>query len=80
MNTDESSISIINRNNGQVTGERAGALPIKLVTSISWVKFFAAGFVSALLLIMIMVFTIKRQVVVVEVAGKSVDYQEYRLK
>ena len=39
-----------------------------------------AGFVSALLLIFVLVFTIKRQVVVVEVAGKAENYQEYTLQ
>jgi hypothetical protein len=80
MNPEQSSISIINRSGGTVTGQNTGALPIKLVTNISWLKFFLAGFVSAILLIFILVFTIKRQVVVVEVAGKSVDYQEYKLE
>jgi len=80
MNPEQSSISIINRSGGQVTGQNTGALPIKLVTSISWVKFFMAGFVSALLLIFVLVFTIKRQVVVVEVAGKAENYQEYTLQ
>jgi hypothetical protein len=80
MNPEQSSISIINKNNGQVTGESAGALPVKFVSNFSTTKIFAAGFISAIVLMMIVVTTIKSQVVVVEVAGKSADYQEYQLK
>lgn len=80
MNKDESSISIINRNNGQVTGESTGALPVKFVTSLSWVKIFLIGFISAFILLIIFIVTIKRQVVVVDVVGKADNYQEYRLR
>lgn len=80
MNPEQSSISIINKNNGQLTGESASALPVKFVSNFSSTKIFAAGFVSALILTFIIVSTIKSQVVVVEVAGKSADYQEYQLK
>jgi len=80
MNRDENSISIINRNNGQVTGESTGALPIKFVGSLSWVKIFFAGFGVAILSLVIFVTTVKNQVVVVDVVGKSSDYQEYKLR
>jgi hypothetical protein len=80
MNPEQSSISIINKNNGQVTGESASALPIKMVSNFSTTKIFAAGFLTALVFMFIVVSTIKSQVVVVEVAGKSADYQEYQLK
>lgn len=80
MNPEQSSISIINKNNGQVTGESSGALPVKFISNFSTPKIFAAGFVSALIFMMILVTTIKSQVVVVEVAGKTADYQEYQLK
>lgn len=80
MNSEQSSISIINKNNGQVTGESSGALPVKMVSNFSSTKIFTAGFITALVLMFIIVSTIKSQVVVVEVAGKSADYQEYQLK
>lgn len=80
MNPEQSSISIINKNNGTVTGESAGALPVKFVSNFSSIKIFSAGFFAALILTFLVVSTIKSQVVVVEVAGKSADYQEYQLK
>jgi uncharacterized membrane protein len=76
---EENSFSIINRTNGQITGEKANALPIKVVTNFSWIKVFALGFVTALVLMVLFVITIKRQVVVVDVAGQSTDYKEYQL-
>lgn len=76
---EENSISIINRTNGQLTGEKAQALPIQIKTSFSWVKIFALGFVTAIITIFIFVSAIKTQVVVVEVSGKADNYQEYRV-
>ena len=76
---EESSISIINRNNGQVGGESVNALPIRMVTNLSNYKIFALGFFTAIILMFILVSIIKRQVVVVEVAGESADYQEYKI-
>lgn len=80
MGPEQSSISIINKNNGQVTGESAGALPVKFVSNFSTLKSFTLGFATALVIMWVVVFTIQSQVVVVEVAGKSADYQEYELK
>lgn len=77
---EENSISIINRTNGQLTGEKAQALPVKFVSNLSSVKIFFIGFVAAIVVMFILVTTIKSQVVVVEVAGKSADYQEYIVK
>lgn len=75
-----SSISIINKNNGQIGGESVNALPIRMVSNLSSYKIFALGFLSAILLMFIAVSIVKRQVVVVEVAGKSADYQEYKVQ
>ena len=79
MNTDESSISIINRNHGQVTGERTGALPIKLITSISWVKFILIGVIITIIGVLIFLYTVKKQVTVVEVTGKSDQFQLFQI-
>lgn len=79
MNPEQSSISIINKNNGQVTGESAGALPIKLVTSNLAIKFFIFGFISCLILLVILVMVVKRQVIVVDTTGVSDQYVEYKL-
>ena len=76
---EQSSISIINRNNGQVDGESLNALPIRMVTNLSNYKIFGLGFLSAFIFMFVFVSIIKRQVVVVEVAGKSTDYQEYKI-
>jgi hypothetical protein len=75
---EENSISIINRTNGQLTGEHAQALPVKVVTG-AWYKFFGLGFLTAIVLLVIFVSIIKSQVVVVEVSGKADTYTEYKL-
>jgi hypothetical protein len=80
MNPEQSSISIINKNNGQLTGESSNALPIRIMADFSWVKIFFAGFFTAFLIMFIFVSTIKRQVVVVEVAGRTADYTEYKIQ
>ena len=77
---EENSISIINRTNGQLTGEKAQALPIKIIANLSWVKVFIIGFILAIILMCIFIFTIKKSVVVVQVVGTSPDYQEYQVK
>jgi hypothetical protein len=77
---EENSFSIINRTNGQVTGQSANALPIKMVSNYSSAKIFIFGFLSALVVVAIFVSTIKRQVVVVDVAGQSSEYKEYQLR
>lgn len=79
MNPEQSSISIINKNNGQLTGESASALPIKLITNNVATKFFIYGFLAAIVLFVIFVFIAKKQVTVVDVSGKSPSYQEYNL-
>ncbi len=77
---EENSISIINRTNGQLTGEKAQALPIQIRANFSWVKIFIAGFITAMVILFIFIFYVKRQVVVVEVSGKAQDYQEFQIK
>ena len=79
MNPEQSSISIINKNNGQLTGESTNALPIRMVSNLSSYKIFGLGFLTALIFMFIMVSIIKKQVVVVEFAGKAADYQEYKV-
>lgn len=77
---EENSFSIINRTNGQITGQTANALPIKLVASLSWVKIFIAGFIFAFVFMIIFILNIKSQVVSVQISGKSPDFQEYKIK
>ncbi len=77
---DENSISIINRSNKEVIGERASALPVKLMTSLSWVQYILIGFVIAFLAALYFVWTVQKQVVVVEVSGKSPDFQVFEIK
>jgi hypothetical protein len=77
---DENSISIINRTNGQVIGEKAQALPIEIKTSFSWLKIFILGLLFGWFLVFILVVVIKRQVTVVEVAGKADTYVEYEIQ
>jgi hypothetical protein len=77
---EENSISIINRTNGQVIGEKAKALPVELKANFSWLKIFVAGLLFGWLLVFIFVIYIKRQVVVVEASGKADTYQEYRIQ
>ncbi len=79
MNPEQSSISIINKNNGQLTGESSNALPIKLVTNNLAIKFFSFGFLTAMVVLLFMVFTIKRQVVAVDATGVAPQFQEYKL-
>jgi hypothetical protein len=82
MNPEQSSISIINKNNGQVTGESSGALPIRLISndaSSAAYKFFAYGFAACLLLLVILISVVKRQVIVVDTTGVSENYVEYKL-
>lgn len=79
MNPEQSSISIINKNNGQLTGESSGALPIKLVTNNLAIKYFSLGFLCALVIFAIFILIARKQVTVVDVSGKSPSYQEYNL-
>jgi hypothetical protein len=71
MYPEQSSISIINKNNGQLTGESIGALPIKLITGISWLRFVFFGMAIALVIFLIIIFTAQKQVSVVQVTGKA---------
>ncbi len=80
MEDKNSSISIINKNNGSLTGEKADALPIRLVTTNSGFKFFILGFISAILVMGAFIFLAKRQVTVVDISGKAAEYVEYEIK
>lgn len=77
---EQSSISIINKNNGQITGESAGALPIMIKTSFSWLKIFLAGVVATIVVLSILFFTIETQVETVEIVGRSDNFQIMELK
>lgn len=77
---EENSISIISRNNGQLTGEKAQALSVKLTGGFSWVKIFLAGVVITFLILAAAIYFAKKQVVVVEVSGKSDQFQLLELK
>ncbi len=79
MNPEQSSISIINKNNGQLTGESSNALPIKLISNNVAIKFFTYGFLACLLSIVVIVMIIKKQVIVVDTTGVSDQYVEYKL-
>lgn len=77
---EENSISIINRTNGQLTGENAKALPIQLMGSWKWPRYVALGFALAILIGFWFVTTIKKQVVAVEVSGKSDSFQILKIQ
>ena len=76
---DQNSISIINRGNGSLTGEKAQALPIKLITGISWLKFILIGFVLAIVIFVIFLFNSQKQVAVVQVTGKADSFKILQL-
>lgn len=76
---EENSISIINRNNGSLTGEKAQALPIKLTGGLSWIQYVFIGIVVALLLSVLFIFTVQKQVVAVEVSGRANDFQIFEV-
>jgi hypothetical protein len=77
---EENSISIINRNNGQLTGEKANALPVQIKADFSWVKIFFFGFVVAIVSFILFASYVTQQVTVVQVTGKSDNYKEYEIK
>jgi len=77
---EETSISIINKNNGQLTGESAKALPIKIMANLSWVQYIFIGVVVTLIIVSIFISTIQDTVVAVEVSGRSNDFQVYEVK
>ena len=75
----ENSISIINRGK-DVIGERAGSLPVSLVTNFSWVKIFFAGCIITAITFIVMMSTSLNQVVAVEVSGRATDFEILKLK
>ena len=77
---EENSISIVNRTNGQLTGEHAQALPIKFVGCLSWVKIFFLGVGLTAVFFVFFLLTVKKQVAIVEVVGKANDYQILQLQ
>lgn len=77
---EENSISIINRTNGQLVGEKAQALPVKFIGGLSWFKYVLIGIAIALVFTIIFIFTVKKQVVAVEVSGKSDNFQIFQVE
>jgi hypothetical protein len=57
----------------------APAFPVTLVTKNARAKWFFIGFFFALILVGVLFYIVKKQVVVVEISGKSADYKEYKL-
>lgn len=80
ISMDENSISIINRTNGQVTGEKAGALPVRVMSNFSWVQYIFIGFLVAIFVLGYFVWTIQKEVVIVEVSGKSPDFTIFEIE
>jgi hypothetical protein len=76
----ESSISIINKNNGSLTGEQANALPIMIKTSFSWIKIFLTGVVLTFVVLFVIFLLAKTQVQTVEIVGTSDNFQILELK
>jgi hypothetical protein len=76
---DEQNISIINRSEHTITGEKANALPVRFVANYSWFKIFLAGAILMLALVYIISYFIRYQVVVVDITAKSDQYQEYQM-
>lgn len=76
---EENSISIINRTNNQITGESAKALPVRMVSNLSWIQYILIGFVIAILVLLYFIFTIQKQVVSVEVSGRTPDFQIFEV-
>jgi cell division protein FtsL len=77
---EENSISIINRTNGQLTGEHAQALPVQIKANFSWVKIFLIGFAAAIILMILFIAYVRQQVTVIETTGVAPNYQEYQIK
>lgn len=75
-----SSISIINKGNGALTGEQAQALPIMIKTSFSWMKIFLTGAGVMFAVLSILFFIAKSQVQVVEIVGRADNFQVLELK
>lgn len=77
---EEQNISIINRSNKEVIGERASALPVKIMSNLSWIQYLFIGFLIALVLLGFLFFSIQKNVVSVEVSGQSPDFQIFEVK
>jgi hypothetical protein len=73
-------ISIINKVGGTITGERASALPIRLVTNNSTIKYFSLGFLVCILILIITITLASRKVAVVEYTGVNPNYKEYSIQ
>lgn len=76
---EENSISIINRTNGQLTGEKAQALPVRFISNLSSLQWIILGFILAFLSMSYFITTVKTQVVAVEVSGKSDTFQIFEV-
>ncbi len=77
---EENSISIINRTNNQVSGEKANALPVRVMSNLSWIQYILIGFVLALGVVIYLISTIQQKVVTVEVSGKANDFKIFEVK
>lgn len=77
---EENSISIINRGNGSLTGEKAQALPVKMIGGLKWTQYVLVGLVIGIVIMVIAVATVKKQVVAVEVSGKANDFQVFEIQ
>ncbi len=76
---EENSISIINRSNTQVTGEKTNALPVRMVSNLSWIQYILIGFVLAVIILIYIISTIQEKVVSVEVSGKADEFQIFEV-
>ncbi len=77
----EENIGIFNK--GSIAPSKpveAPAFPVTLVSKNSHGKWFTFGFCTAIVLFIVITYSVKKQVVVVEVTGKSQDYQEMKFK
>lgn len=77
---EQNSISIINRGNGSLTGEKAQAFPIQIKGQWSWTRYVAVGIVLTLIIVVILMTTITKNVVAVEVSGKADDFQVFKIQ
>lgn len=77
---EENSISIINRTNGSLTGEKAQALPIQIKGQWKWTRYVLVGVVLTIIAVFILLSTITKNVVAVEVSGKSDNFQVFQIQ
>jgi hypothetical protein len=73
-------VSIINRMGGTVTGDSANALPIKLVSSHTGIKYFVLGMIATFIFILSLFALSMTQVNLVEVTGQSESFKEIIIK